>query len=297
MCSKDKWTQGKKWKLVSAGLFAEVFLFRKEKKYYFAKRFLYPDNYFLNGYNLSVIFKRNRLDVCIFFESFFTKNINNSYLCKTVYVSKINNIAIVEGGSSKGKNVDELIGRKHFGHCLKELKILSKELLKCDKKKKGFSKFDNKNILNFKIKMQLRKPLQFIMNKDAVEKVVSKIGAMKYVNHGDLQPKNIIYINKKLKIIDFEEGFIGPFGWDIGFLWGNLIYLTIADEKDFLKTVEIFEKNIISSCGKQAKYNILLFCLCSILMRINMFPLRKFSHRQIEKLNVLVSRYIKLLEN
>lgn len=42
--------------------------------------------------------------------------------------------------------------------------------------------------------------------------------------HADLHTSNILASQDKMKIIDMEFAFMGPFGYDLGYLVGNLIF-------------------------------------------------------------------------
>ena len=72
--------------------------------------------------------------------------------------------------------------------------------------------------------------------------------------HADLHTSNILASRDKMKIIDMEFAFMGPFGYDLGYLVGNILYLPNIYEDIYFMLGKKCEGKIPRTAGAVTKH-------------------------------------------
>lgn len=277
--------------------FAQIIKLESSKgEIFFLKHFIYPKNYLINEYDISPAYKKDRLRVYLKFHSLIGRNRKLAkYLVKIVYFSFKDDLLLTKRNRNEVAFSDliikNIINKKQFTEIAKLTEYLIGSNLKINSQSENDK---NKIILNLKLRLQFKKPLLYILKEQEVIDIISNLGKMNYISHGDLQPKNIVFSRGKMEIFDFEEGFLAPQGWDAGFLWGNIFYLSAKNKKTLRKHQKVFKNIIHKIIHKQLRSNIAKITGAIVMMRLKMFPLIKLNSKQSEMLTELAKDFIKL---
>jgi len=218
-------------KCVSKGMFSNVYFIGHVSKFFvFVKIFKRSKKYINNGYNLESLYKRDRLKTSVWgYCHFFKNHILRRYLPPKVYSLKyIPSLITISrlGNTINSAILLDLDDGKHLISKINQFTLdLRKATLFYNQEVPSFLK--NNQIWKLKKELQIIKPLSYSVSKKKANILADKLGDCNYIAHGDLQPKNFIYDSGCLEIIDFEESFLAPKSWDEGFLWGNLLYLSV----------------------------------------------------------------------
>lgn len=268
-------------------------------KSYYLKFFKYPHKYVINNVDLSSVFKRDRLKVSQYFYLLFRKNKRlQKYLNYYLWVLSEENLMITKDKNGNNCNFsDVLLNKVSFSDWTKQIRELSGDLINNQIKVINHKNiFNNKQVLKMKFKLQFINPLLKVLSQKKVSEIVNRVGSLTFLNHGDLQPKNILISKDRITIIDFEEAFIGPQGWDVGFLWGNIIYLTIENRKNFNAANSFWNKTIKNVIGENLRFNVVIFTVSAILMRIYFFPLMRVSDNNKKILLTFIQKMLKIYD-
>lgn len=266
----------------------------KSKKIYYYIKFIHKSNkYIFRNHDLTVLFGRNRLFVSSFFENQFSKIAPcRKYLPDLVIESSSNNFLIYKNNDLEQKEFSKLIYENKSDKWINRIMKLVDDFSFRRINKNVPEELNNPQVLKLKMDLQIIKPLSYIFSKREVELLLEKIGPLYYLNHGDLQPKNILLSDKKITIIDFEEGFFGPEGWDLGFLWGNIFYLSITNKLLFSHLNKVWINHCLSKSNSKYRFNLFLFTLSTLLFRLYLFPLITLS----KKSKFLLKRQIEIFK-
>jgi hypothetical protein len=285
-----------KYTKIVSNPFSEVFrLTRSSGVDLYFKFFKHPKKYIINGKDLSPLFKRGRMKVSMFLHKTYMKNkLLRNYLPRTLAYEK-QDFIITESCKGNILKFDAILVDKNSDfNWLETLKEITTDFDSKNKVHKTYSFLHNSKVSKLKIDLQIRKPLIAIFGSNKTSIILKKLGKNIYLSHGDLQPKNIIVSQSEVKVIDYEEAFIGPFEWDIGFLWGNCIYYCVKDKVKFKKIFEEWVNQI--SLKKEGKdFNFVVISIASVLMRINDFPILELTSKESTALKLRVKQMSKYL--
>ncbi len=285
-------------KKVSFGLFSKVFSLKCGNDCLYLKFFNYPKNFFLNGYDLSKVFDRDRLYVSTTIQKIFFENSHvRTYCSQETWSIKQLGLMITRETYQKSENLQQAILSSSLDTLsyLEKTLDLSRNLLKAEKlfSRKTLENINNEEVLNLKLDLQFIKPLCRLLPVSEVEQMTKQLGLFNYLAQGDLQPKNIIFFsNGQMRIVDFEEGFWGPRGWDIGFLWGNLFYLCANCSREIKQKAKLFFEQLVSETNGSLRLNVLYITASIILMRVYFFPLIDISLQEKRRLSLLTGKLI-----
>lgn len=250
--------------------------------------------FLLNGYNLKPLLKRDRLRVS-------TRTYNKlktykrivEYLPPDLWTFPGYGLIITSERNGDFINLSKLLKACNSITILPKIHKLTRDWLSVESSNHEPPKeFNNRSVWVLKRDLQIIKPLSFIFRENEIINFIRQLGPMKYFSHGDLQPKNILVTGNELEIVDFEEGFFAPLAWDVGFLWGNLLYLTAYYEKEFVKYYQTWLL-LRSRMKSSTRRNFTIITIAIFLMRMWMFPLEKLSKR---KEIILRKKVIKMKE-
>lgn len=264
----------------------------------FFKFLLSPQKFQLNNYDLSCLLRRDRLAVSKYIYQILKKQQKiNKYLPPDLWTLPKHNLIITTEDCYDLVSLDSLITIKRSKFLSPKIFRLTLDWFGSNIKLKSCPKLLNNNdIWKLKAELQFIKPLSSIMSLLEAKTLVKKLGPIKYIAHGDLQPKNILMSKNKVRVVDFDEGFLGPISWDCGFLWGNLLYLSAAYHNKFYDYYNLWLNLRKSIYLAQVKVNFTIITIAILLMRIHLFQLKKISKNReaIFKKNIAeVIKYIK----
>lgn len=259
----------------------------------YVKRFLYFQNDIYNGFDLSLLYRRDRLKISLWGQKYFGKiSLTKEYVSRYFFGLKKINILFNFYRQIKAVNLSEIIKEvKDENKWIRQINKLTKILLKINNEviSEVPTWINDIKIWELKKQLQLIKPLSHVFNKSKVNKLVLKLGKTIYIAHGDLQPKNLLLKNDGLEIIDFEECFVAPKHWDVGFLWGNLLYESVKYQELFY----ILKKYWLFFAKKNNNFVIISLSVC--LMRIYMFPVFDLKNSQKKQLVEFCRYYLNKL--
>lgn len=149
---------------------------------------------------------------------------------------------------------------------------------------------NNNAVLALKLNLQFQKPLALLLSPREAHLATQQLRKhLNYPSLGDLQPKNILISKNSLYLIDFEEAFVGPLGWDIGFLWGNILY-SAACQKTLLAHLTDAWQRLAWKLPDPMRRNAFTISSAAIAMRLFLFPTMKLTAAQQEKLKLIARR-------
>lgn len=284
--------------VVDSSPFSKVFKIAYKSTPFYLKIFNKSPNYYLNNYDLSDVFSRNRIVASDFFYKKFKENIQlKKYISKFSKTNSFFRILLTRANAANEVKLSNLIMNKRLTHTLvSNIYIFSKDLIENPIKVIPPTLLQNNKVLRLKKELQFRKPLIYLFGENKTDILIQKLLDGEYLNHGDLQPKNLLVSENQLTMIDFEEGFIGLPGWDLGFLWGNLFYSLVGNKQVFDLLFENWSKLLSLDASKRLKLNITLFCTSTILMRIKEFPIFSLNAQEEKSLIRFVNKLINLYE-
>lgn len=269
------------------------------KRSLFFKFLLSPQKFQLNNYDLSCLLRRDRLAVSKYIYQILKRQQKiNKYLPGDLWTLPKHNLIITTEDCYDLVGLDSLITVKRSKFLLPKIFRLTLDWFGNNVKLKSCPKLLNNNeVWKLKAELQFIKPLSSIMSRLKAEKLVKKLGPIKYIAHGDLQPKNILMVKNKVRVVDFDEGFLAPIAWDCGFLWGNLLYLSAVYHNKFYDYYNLWLTLRKSIYSAQVKVNFTIITIAILLMRVYLFPLKKISKSQkvrFEKNIAEIIKYIKI---
>lgn len=248
----------------------------------FVKHFLQPKTYVINGFDLTPLTQRVHSEVSKYVYTGLKKNsVLDRYLPAHLFSVPLLNTIITTESNKNLMNLQTVIEEKHSLSLLPLLHQFTLDWFQVNMSILSTPRFlQNTSVWKLKTDLQLTQPLEKIMTSQKARQVINKLGPPSYLSHGDLQPKNLLTNTNCLRVVDFDEGGCCPLGWDSGFLWGNLLYLSGAYLDEFnayFNTWISLQQNIDDV---NLKYNFTLVTLSIFLMRINSFPLTQLSLSQ-----------------